>query len=199
MSGFGVAGSVLAAVVVAFTVASGMVAYSLTSVDPLPRSSGALVLDPLRTSVIAAKPLVLRPARPTAHRRASAAAARRAPVATVPVRDTVAGALSLHPGPRSVAADDPQGGGDANRPAPSAQPAPERLLKPVGDAIEATGQAVGATTDSLAKVTTAVVAHTEPVASAVGAVADASVQALRATVDRSGKVVGRLLGDPSAR
>jgi hypothetical protein len=200
ISGFGVAGSVLAAVVVAFAVASSIVAYSITSVDQLPRSSGALVLDPLRTADVAAKPLVLRPARPTAHRRASAAAgAGRGAVATVPVQDTVAGELSLHPGRRPVAAEDPQGGGHANRPSPSAQPAPDRLLEPVGDVVGATGDVVGATTDALVKVTAAVGARTEPVASTVKAVVDATAEALRTAADRSGKVVGRLLGDQPPR
>jgi hypothetical protein len=198
ISGIGAAASVLAAVVAAFAVASGIVAYSLTSVDPLPRLSGALVLDPVRTGVIAAKPLVLRP---TAHRHAAApAGARRAAVvASVPVRDIAADDVSLHPGRPSVTPTQPQGGGDAERPAPSAQLAPARLPEPVGDAIDETGHAVGARTDSLATVTTAVAAHTEPIAGVVAAVANATMQALRATVDRSGQVVGRLLGDSPPR
>jgi hypothetical protein len=198
ISGIGAAASVLAAVVAAFAVASGIVAYSLTSVDPLPRLSGALVLDPVRTGVIAAKPLVLRP---TAHPHAAApAGARRAAaVATVPVRDIAADDPSFHPGRPSVTPTQPQGGGEAERPAPSAQPAPARLPEPVGGAVGATGHAVGATTDSLATITTAVAAHTEPIAGAAAAVVNATAQALRATVDRSGKLVGRLLGNPSPR
>jgi hypothetical protein len=193
ISGLGVAGAVLAAIVVAFAVASGIVAYSLTSLDPLPRSSGALVLAPLRVGVIAPKPLVLRPAayRPVS---APAGAETAAVVATVRVR-TVTTELTPHTGRLPVTAADPQGGGDADRPAPSAQPAPDRLLKPVGDAIGATGHAVGATTESLAAITTTAGAHTDPVARTVAAVADATTPALRTTADRSVKVVGRLLGD----
>jgi hypothetical protein len=186
ISGFGVAGSVLAAVVVAFAVASSIVAFSITSVEPLQRSSGALVLHPLRTAVVAAKPLVLRPARPTAHRRGAAAAgAGTGAVASVRVRDIVAGELSLHPGRRPLPVDDPQAGGHADRPVPSAQPAPDRLLKPVGDVVGATGDVVAATTDALAKVTTAVGGRTEPVASTVKAVVNATAEALRTAADRS--------------
>jgi hypothetical protein len=205
ISGLGVAGAVLAAVVMAFAVASGFVAYNLTSVDPLPRSSGALVLDPLRTGAVAAKPLVLRPApTPAARRRAAAnARAARSGVASARVRDTVADGLSPRAGRRASAGAEPQRAGDAERPAAPAQPAPDHLLQPVGDAVGATGQAVGATTDSLANrldtVTAAVGARTEPAATTVGAVADATTDALRTTVDRSGKVVGRLLGGTSQR
>lgn len=206
ISGLGVAGAVLAAVVMAFAVASGFVAYNLTSVDPLPRSSGALVLEPLRTGAVAAEPLVLRPApAPTARRRAAAnGGAARSGVASARVRETVADGLSPRAARRSSAGADPQrAGDDASRPAAPAQPAPAHLLQPVHDAVGATGQAVGATTDSLANrldtVTAAVGAHTEPVATTVGAVADATTKALRTTVDRSGKVVGRLLGGTPQR
>jgi hypothetical protein len=200
VSGVGVAGAVLAAVVLAFAVASGFVAYNLTSVDPLPRTSSALVLDSLRTGDAAAKPLVLRRAPgPTAHRGAAAKpGAARSGVASARVHGTVADDLSARPGRRFVADAEPQrAGDDAGRSAAPAQPAPDRLLQPVGDAIGATGQAVGATTDSLAArldtVTAAAGARTAPVATTVGAVADATTDALRTTVDRSGEAVGRLL------
>jgi hypothetical protein len=206
ISGLGVAGGVLAAVVMAFAVASGFVAYSLTSVDPLPRSSGALVLDPLRTGAVAAKPLVLRPAPAVTPRRRAAAnaGAARSGVASARVRHTVADGLSPRAGRRTIAGAEPQrAGDDAGRPAAPSQPAPDHPLQPVGGAIGATGQAVGATADSLANrldtVTAAVGARTEPVATAVGAVADATTEALRTTVDRSGKVVGRLLGGTPQR
>jgi hypothetical protein len=195
ISGLGVAGSVLAAVVLAFAVTSGIVAYSLSSVDPVPRLSGALVLDPLRTAVIAAKPLVLRPARPVARRRASAAAGAGPAAAVATVRN----GLSLHTGDLPVTVSDPQDGGNADRPAASTQPAPDHLLEPAGDAVGATGHAVGATTDSLTTITTAVAARTEPLASIVAAVVDATTEALRTTVDRTGKVVGRLLAGPPPR
>ena len=115
------------------------------------------------------------------------------------MRDVAAGDVSLRPGRSSVTPTQPQGGGDGERPAPSAQPAPARPLAPVGDAIGETGHAVGATTESLGTITTAVAAHTEPIAGAVAAVANATMQALRATADRSGKVVGRLLGSSPPR
>src|SRR3954464_1322346 len=59
ISGIGVAGAVLAAVVATFALVSGMVAYDLTSVDQVPRSSDALVLGALRADGRSATPLVL--------------------------------------------------------------------------------------------------------------------------------------------
>jgi hypothetical protein len=206
ISGFGVAGAVLAAVVVAFTVVSGFVAYSLTTVDPLPRSSGALVLDPLRPGAVVAEPLVLRPAPATRRRAAAKAGAARSGIAGARAQSEGRSHLAGH---RSGAELPPHGAGSADRPAtPSApaapaHPAPDRLLKPVGEAVGATGKAVGATTDSLARrldgVTAAVGARTEPVAATVEAATEATIDALRATADRSGKTVGRLLGAPPQR
>ncbi|MEA2148737.1 MAG: hypothetical protein QOD69_567, partial [Solirubrobacteraceae bacterium] len=48
LSGLGVAGAVLAAVVVTFALASGIIAYKITTEAPLVPSTSALVLDPLR-------------------------------------------------------------------------------------------------------------------------------------------------------
>jgi hypothetical protein len=62
-----------------------------------------------------------------------------------------------------------------------------------------TGHAVGATTDSLTTITTAVAARSEPLTSIVAAVVDATTAALRTTVDRTGKLVGRLLAGPPRR
>jgi hypothetical protein len=190
ISGIGVAGAVLAAVVVTFALVSGFVAFSLTSVDQLPRSSDALVLSPLRTDSVAAKPLVLRRAHASAAQRRSAppAAATGAAAAAagtrVPAVAALAPAAAHGPGPKP-APQQPAGDGAA----PSAHPAPDRLLQPVGDAIGATGQAVGATTESLARRIDTVGA------TAVAAVAETR-ELLRTAVDRSGRVVGRPLGAP---
>src|SRR3954447_10820420 len=89
------AGAVLAAVVVAFTVASGIIAYSLTSEDPVAgSSSAALVLD-LRAADTGAAPVVLH-ARTTARRAGERAAGpiQRARVAAADVRGAADGALS---------------------------------------------------------------------------------------------------------
>jgi hypothetical protein len=191
ISGVGVAGAVLAAVVVTFALVSGFVAYSFTSVDPLSRSSDALVLGPLRADTTAAEPLVLR-----------RAVQRR----SVPATGTAAPA-NRRTGEPALAALSPQGGAGAGAKtepepeperhaddvaAPPAHPAPDRLLQPVGDAIDATGEARDATTESLARRIDAV---TAAAAAAVGETPDV----LRTTVDRSGRVVGRLLGDSPPR
>ena len=196
ISGLGVAAAVLAAVVVAFAVASGIVAYSLTSVDPLPRADGALVLAPLRTNARVATPLVLRPATATRRRAVASAGTARSGVAGARAHETADGGPSPRAGRRSLADAAPQhGGGSADRPAapaPAAQPAPDPLLQPVGDAIGTTGEAVGATTDSLAR-------RLDPVTTTVGAVTDATTHALRMAADRSGTAVGRLLGTSPRR
>ena len=185
LSSVGVAGAVLAAVVVTFALARGRVTDNLTSVDPLARSSGTLVLAPIAAGVTSAKPLVLRRARAAAAKRPAAPAAGAVAVsAATPGRDIVA---SGRHGRGSRATTKPQAAG-AN-PAAPAQPAadratPEPLLAPLGDAVGATGQAVGSTTDSLAR-------RLDTVAAAVGGTADV----LRTTADGSGRLVGRLLGD----
>jgi hypothetical protein len=68
----------------------------------------------------------------------------------------------------------------------------DRLLQPVGDAVGATGQAVGATTESLAR-------RLDTVAATAGAAVAETRDVVRTTVDRSGRVVGRLLGGQSQR
>jgi hypothetical protein len=185
LSGVGVAGAVLAAVVVTFALASGIVTYNLTSSDPLPRPSGTLVLAALGADVTSGKPLVLRRVRAaTATPPAAPAVDAVARVSAKPDREAVA--LARH-GRGSRATTKPQPGDAPPAPAqPASDPAqPQPLLAPVGDAVGATGQAVGATTESLAR-------RVDTVAAAVGTTADV----LRTTVDGSGRVVGRLLGDP---
>jgi hypothetical protein len=190
LSSIGVAGAVLAAVVATFALASGIVAYSLTSVDPLPRPSGTLVLAPIRAGVTTAKPLVLRRAPAATTQRPSAPAA--GPVARVsaakPDRAALASARHGH-GSRATTKPPAAGDGAAAPAQPSSdRPAPQPLLAPVGDAVGATGQAVSATTDSLVR-------RLDPVAAAIGTAADV----LRSTADGSGRAVGRLLGDSPAR
>jgi hypothetical protein len=192
ISGLGVAGAVLAAVVIAFAAVSGIVAYSLTSVDPLPRADSALVLDPLRTNAHVAKPLVLRPAPPARRRAVSSVGTARSGVASARAQRTAGDALSPRAGRRALAGAAPQhdGAAPADRPvapAGAAHAAPDPLLQPVGDAIGATGEAVGATTDSLAR-------RLDTVTATVGAVTGVTTDTLRTTADRSGKVLGRLLG-----
>jgi hypothetical protein len=187
--GIGVAGAVLAAVVVTFALVSGFVAYSFTSVDPLPRSSDALVLGPLRADTTAAEPLVLRRA---VQRRSVPATGTAAP-ANRRTGEPALAALSPQGGAGAGAKTEPepeQHAGDVA--APPAHPAPDRLLQPVGGAIGATGEALHATTESLARPIDAV---TVAAAAAGGETRDV----LRTTVDRSGTVVGRLLGDSPPR
>jgi hypothetical protein len=193
ISGIGVAGAVLAAVVVTFALVSGFVAFSLTSVDQLPRSSEALVLRPLRTGSVAAKPLVLRRAHAPAPQRRSAPPATAAATERVAAGTRVPAVAALSPqaehGSRPTPAPQQHAGDGA---APSAHPAPDRLLQPVGDAVGATGQAVGATTESLAR-------RLDTVAATAGAAVAETHDVLRTTVDRSGRVVGRLLGGQPQR
>jgi hypothetical protein len=187
ISSIGVAGAVLAAVVVTFALVSGFVAFSLTSVDQLPQSSDALVLSPLRTDGVAAKPLVLRRAHaPAVQRRAAPATAAAIAPAAAGTRAPAVAALSSQGGRSSAGKPAPQQNADDGA-GPSAHPAPDRRLQPVGDAIGATGQAVGATTESLAR-------RIDAVAATAGAAVAATRDLLRTTVDRSGRVVGRLLG-----
>ena len=185
-SSVGVAGAVLASVVVTFALASSLVAYNLTSVDPVPRPSRPLVLAPVGARVTTAKPLVLRPARATTAQQAAAPAAVVRPVAVAkPAGDGAAVALRRR-GTRAT--PKPQDAGDTTiapaKPA-SDPPAPQPLLSPVGETVGATGQAVGATTDALGR-------RLDTVTAAAG-------DALRTTADRSGRVVGRLLGGSPAR
>jgi hypothetical protein len=192
VSGVGVAGAVLAAVIVTFTLVSGIVAYNLTSVDSLPRTSDTLVLESLRTDAAAAEPLVLRRARvPAAQRRSAPAAAAPAPARTSTRRPAVA-VVAPQVGGGSAATTQPPQHPAEGAAVPPARPAPDRVLEPVGHALGATGQAVGATTQSLAR-------RIDAVTATAGAAVAATRDVLSTTADRSGRLVGRLLDGPPAR
>jgi hypothetical protein len=177
LSGLGVAGAVLAAVVVTFALASGIIAYSLTSEEPLVASSTALVLDPLRTSDRSDTPLVLRRARA-----ASTGVSARA--ASAPDRGGAAGAMSPARGRMAVSG----GSGDAaagasDGPTATAEPTPAILpRKPVGQALHDTTHAVTATTDTLAR--------------RLDATGDATRQLVHAAAERTAAALARLLGAP---
>ena len=181
LSGLGVAGAVLAAVVVTFALASGIIAYSLTSPEPLVASSTVLVLDPLRTTDRGATPLVLRRAP------ASGASARTAAAPAQANRGGAAGTLSPARGRVSVSAGaGPQdsGGGASTAPSVTAQPTPGIQRKPVGAALEDTTDAVGATTDSLTR--------------RLDATGDATRELVRTAADRTAAALARLLGAPQS-
>jgi hypothetical protein len=175
LSGLGVAGAVLAAVVVTFALASGIIAYSLTSEEPLVASSTALVLDPLRTSDRTETPLVLRRARA-----ASTGVSARA--ASAPDRGGAAGSLSPARGRMSVSGGDAAAGASAG-PTATAEPTPAILpRKPVGQALHDTTHAVTATTDTLAR--------------RLDASGDATRQLVHAAAERTAAALARLLGAP---
>lgn len=177
LSGLGVAGAVLAAVVVTFALASGIIAYSLTSAEPLAASSSALVLDPLRVGERAAAPLVLRRAPASADGvSARAAAAPPAP------NGGAAGSLSPATGGVTPTAGPPDAGsGATGAPSATAQPTPGVLpRRPVGEALEDTTQAVAATTDSLTL--------------RLDATGDATRELVHTAADRTAAALARLLG-----
>jgi hypothetical protein len=184
LSGLGVAGAVLAAIVVTFTLASGIVAYSLTSDDPLTPASGALVLDSLalRSGELAGRPIVLRSADATA-------SARRSSSAVAAVAGGSGGHGVAH---GSLTADPVRGGagpgdGDDAGTDGGAEPVPVSAppRRPGATALQDTTQAVGATTDSLARRLKVAAADTR--------------DALRSTVGATTGTLARLLGSHPAR
>ena len=192
LSGFGVAGAVLAAVVVTFTLASGIVAYNLTSADPIVTSSHALVLDPLRATGQSAAPLVLRGARGVRSRArdTTRAGVARTASAGATARGQIKGSLSPHGSDRSGGRD----GVSAQDPVAS-QPPSTGVRRPVGKALEDTTQAVGATTDSLSRrlqsVTGTLGSHTQQIGQESGT-------ALREVVGAGTGAVVRLLSPRSS-
>ncbi len=179
LSGLGIAGAVLAAVVVTFALASGIIAYSLTAAEPLVSSSAALVLDPVSATGLTRAPLVLRRSRGASASRASTAAA------LPPGRGTGAsGSLT------------PARGGGVDVQTPSAtqgsskggdqptQPVAAGGRRPVGTAIDDTAQAVGATTGSLGR---GLQAATEELKTGTHAL-------VHTAVTRTAAALGRLLG-----
>ncbi len=151
VSGLGVAGAVLAAVVVTFATASGFVAYSLTSEDPIAPQSAELVLDSGSPARLDSTPLVLRAAATDRTRRAAAAGARAVAATTSVAR---AGRGSVDGSRTSDAGSGPATGGQddgaaATTNTPGATPG--RVLEPVDGALGATTDAVDATTSSLTR------------------------------------------------
>jgi hypothetical protein len=149
LSGLGVAGAVLAAVVVTFALASGIISYSLTAQEPLVPSSAALVLDPVSATALTRAPLVLPRSRGAATGRISARAAG------VPAGARGAGASgSLAPSRagRILGIQTPGGTqGSTTAGNPAAQPGTGTGRRPVGAALGDTTEAVGATTGSLGR------------------------------------------------
>jgi hypothetical protein len=186
LSGLGMAGAVLAAVVLAFTVASGIIAYSLTSEDPVAgSSSAALVLD-LRAADTGDAPLVLharQAARNTGDR--AAASTQRARAAAADVRGAADGALSASSGTQSSGAGAPNGASSV--PSDVTAEAPTGKL-PVGKALGQTTQAVGATTDTVGRrlqdVTDNVTDGLAPATQQTGALLQAIAQRTSAALDR---------------
>jgi hypothetical protein len=201
LPGLGVAAAVVAAVIATSALASGIIVYSLSSEDPPARPSAALVLDPVRPDVSAAKPLVRRGARePVTSRRSRATPAAAPAVAGSGRRDSaVEGSLSPQgitpgsdPGPR-------RGGDGSAAPEQTVPSAPDDKLAPDG-APDATIPVVHAATDPLARGLRATVgalgAHTEAIARTVVAALDDTGDGLR---NVAGGAVARLLGGSPAR
>jgi hypothetical protein len=192
LSGLGVAGAVLAAVVVTFTLASGIIAYTLTSEDPLSPSTGTLVLGSLRTDV-ARTPIVLRdPGSGGRHALATAGVARAAGgfrgaegTLSAPAQNTARRAGNAQQG---------GGGADAGAAtAPTAQPGdisvPPR--KPGVGTLSGTSHGLGATTAAL---TIRLRAITDSLAALVKPIAQDPGVALRATLGATTGALARVLG-----
>jgi hypothetical protein len=190
LSGLGVAGVVLASVVLTFTVASGIIAYSLTSEDPLPSTSSAALVLSLSAAHPGDKPLILHGNRTTRLRTGAPAAAPRANAAAPQARGRADGALSAsseNRGSGGVAAD-------GLVPVPGDQSAGRQpVRRPIGKALGDTTHAVGATTDSLGRrldgVTDRLAAHVAPVVQQTGAI-------VQTVADRTNAVLLRLLRKP---
>jgi hypothetical protein len=188
LSGLGVAGVVLASVVLTFTVASGIIAYSLTSEDPLPSTSSAALVLSLGAAHPGDKPLILHGNRTTRLR--TPAAALRGNAAATQARGRADGALSAssqNRGSGGVAAD-------SVVPVPGDQSAGRQpVRRPIGKALGDTTHAVGATTDSLGRrldgVTDRLAAHVAPVVQQTGAI-------VQTVADRTNAVLLRLLRKP---
>ncbi|MEA2155214.1 MAG: hypothetical protein QOE11_1354 [Solirubrobacteraceae bacterium] len=189
LSGLGVAGAVLAAVVVTFTLASGIVAYSLTSDDPLTPSSGALVLTSSGSGELARSPLVLRSvARPaTRTRTSSSSAAQVAGGARGALSGSVSGQVSSGGGGGGQGDGDTQGVSSQ----PARPPAGGDQRKPVGSALGQTTPAVGTPTGTLARRLSAVTGDLRTRATPL--VQDTG-DLLRNVVGGSTGAVSRLLG-----
>lgn len=191
LSGLGVAGAVLAAVVVTFALASGIVAYSLTSPDPIVTPTAQLVLDPSRPGKAADAPLVL-DAAPAAQARERSSAVAAAAAGTAR-RGVASNSLTTGGGGRGAGTTQDPVDADGAPLTGSVADTTERAREPVGDAIGTTGETVGATTSSLSRrlreTTGQVGARTERVVADTGDV-------LESVVGNTGSAVGRLLGDP---
>ena len=196
LSGLGVAGAVLAAVVVTFTLASGIIAYTLTSEDPLSPSTGTLVLGSLRTDVARA-PIVLRdPGTGGRHAPATAGVARAAGgfrgaegTLSAPAQNTARRAGNAQ-----------QGGGVADAGAattPAVQPGAISLppRKPGAGAVGGTSHGLAATT---AELTSRLRAITDALAALVKPIVQGTGVALRATLGATTGALAQLLDPRSA-
>jgi len=187
--GLGVAGTVVAAVIATSALASGIVAYSLSSKDPLARPSAALVLDPVRPDTIAETPPVRRGAREPATSRRSR---RAAVVAAGADRQGAVGSLPFPQGVAPGSDPGPQHGGDGVAgPERTAQPVPDRAPEPVH---RRTGSLAGGLRATAGVLGT----DTEAIASTVVVALDDTGDALRNVAGGAGTAVARLLVRPPA-
>jgi hypothetical protein len=183
------AGSVLAAVVLAFAVASGIIAYSLTSEDPVATSSSAALVLDLRAADSADAPLVLH-ARSAARtgRERTGAPAQRVATGVADVRGAADGALSGSSRTQSPGGGAPNGASSVpEHEGAGAVPAAPPVVKALGE----TTQAVGATTDTLGRrlqgATAEVTGGLAPATQQTGAL-------LQAIAQRTSTALDRLLG-----
>ncbi|MEA2183798.1 MAG: hypothetical protein QOF69_2983 [Solirubrobacteraceae bacterium] len=195
LPGLGVAGAVLAAVILAFMSTGAIVAFNLLSSDPQAGRSTPIVLTGPASSSPTRTPL--------ARSRASVAAAKRAVRAT-PI---AAAATAPPPVPRQIAvAEIIREERTAVLPPPAVQPpAPPQVapppaaprpgpLAPVGDVVVQTTTGLA---NTLRSVTTGVGDTVAPVSSPLGEVVAEAGELLGDTVDATGNVLGDLLR-PSA-
>lgn len=187
LSGLGVAGSVLAAVLVTFTIVSGIVAYRWTSAETSSPATGALVLDPLRVDARSDGPLVL--ARPAGARTSRSSGSRPAGARATGASATVAGSGRGRAEPSRA----PKGTGAGSDGAQDAAPAtagpaaPRPSRGPVADAIDGTSQAVSATTGSLSR-------RLDAVATGLQTTAAQTRAAVREAVSRTNSLLAHLRG-----
>lgn len=196
LPGLGVAGAVLAAVILAFMSTGAIVAFNLLSGDPQAGRSTPIVLTGPASSPPTRTPL--------ARSRASVAAAKRA-VRAAPI---AAAATAPPPVPRQIAvAEIIREERTAVLPPPAVQPPapPQQVapppaaprpgpLAPVGDVVVQTTTGLA---NTLRSVTTGVGDTVAPVSPPLGEVVAAAGELLGETVDATGNVLGDLLR-PSA-
>jgi hypothetical protein len=199
LSGLGVAGSLLGAVVATFALASAVVAFEIWPSNPSSVELSSLTVAPPQ-QLKAARPALVLPA-PTRTQAAGApatATTARASGITIPRRSggqtaaataTTDGSTAYDPGAPSTGEISGRPGSDTPGPAP-AVPAEGPLTK-VGGAVDNTTRSLGgtlrSTTDSLGK-------HLEPISPTLGKTVAKTGVSLAETVQNLGVIVAGLLG-----